>query len=211
MLDGAEQATDLTTPVAPTDPGAGAPTQAPTTPTAPPTTPTAPAASTLDADGVRMLLPSATGTSFQLGTNDPSNTAGFLIENHVAATPQTLGSLNYWNTAAFNFSYSAGGTGKTTRLHIVGGPQNFTWRTQRLPLDPHRPAEPGVHGVRPRPRHLRRRAGHGDPQDPGRKAHRGRRGPSGPCGSDRTRSGPVRNRKLERRCDAAGQLVAASA
>jgi len=123
--DGGGQAADLSSPAAPAPAaaGAGAPTEAPTTPTAPPAT-------DLDADGVRMLVPSATGTSFRLGTSDPNNLAGFLIENNVAATPQTLGSLNYWNTLPFSFSYSAGGTGKTTRLHIIGGDQKYTWRTE---------------------------------------------------------------------------------
>lgn len=107
----------------PANAGESLPTDAPATPTAPPTT-------GLDADGVKMLLPSAAGTNFRLGGNDPNDTGGFLIENRVPATPQTLGSLRYWNTAAFGLNYSAGGTGKTSRLHIVGGAQNYTWKTQ---------------------------------------------------------------------------------
>ena len=120
-VDPAGQAVDLssgtTTPASP-DEGA---------PTAPPVTPPA---NNLDEDGVRKLLPSADGTSFRLGSNDPNNLAGFLIENKVAAREQKLGSLRYWNTTAFNLDYSGGGTGKTTRLHIIGGEQKFTWRSQ---------------------------------------------------------------------------------
>ena len=77
-----------------------------------------------------MLLPSAGGTSFRLGGSDPNNLAGFAIERDVAATKRTLGSLGYWNTAPFSLNYSAGGTGKTSRLHIISGPQNHTWKTE---------------------------------------------------------------------------------
>jgi hypothetical protein len=117
------QATDLSDPGAasPANAGADAPAEAPATPGAAPD---------LDEDGVRMLLPSAAGTNIRLGTSDPNHTAGFLIENEVVATPQTLGSLRYWNTAAFAFDYTAGGSGKTARLHILGGEQKYTWRTQ---------------------------------------------------------------------------------
>jgi hypothetical protein len=102
----------------------------PAAPTAPTATPTAVAASDLDEDGVKMLLPSAPGTNFRLGANDPNNTDGFLIENNMVATEQQLGSLRYWNTDAFNLDYTGGGSGKTARLHIISGEQKFTWRNQ---------------------------------------------------------------------------------
>jgi hypothetical protein len=103
-----------------------APAPAPA-PDAPP-----PSVTDLDADGVQMLLPSATGASFRLGTSNANSTAGFSIENNVAAQPHALGSLTYWSTQAYNLSYAGGGTGKTSRLHIAPntGAQKFTWRTQ---------------------------------------------------------------------------------
>jgi hypothetical protein len=114
----AEEGTDLTSPEpgTATDEGVGAQAEAPAT--------------DLDADGVRMLLPSATGTSFRLGASDPNDLEGFLIENDVVATKETLGSLGFWNTKAFSFGYTAGGAGKTSRLHIVTGPQKYTWKSQ---------------------------------------------------------------------------------
>jgi hypothetical protein len=125
QAEGPAQATDLSGPGAPSPASAGA-----EAPAEAPATPAAPAATDLDEDGVRMLLPSAAGTNIRLGTSDPNATAGFLIENKVVATPQTLGSLHYWNTAAFAFDYTAGGSGKTARVHMIGGEQKYTWRTQ---------------------------------------------------------------------------------
>lgn len=120
----AGEAEDLSAPGSSTPAaGADAPSEAPTTPTEGPAT-------AVDEDGVQMLLPSAAGTSFRLGTSDPNSLAGFLIENNVVATEQTTDSLRYWNTAAFGFNYTAGGSGKTTRLHIIGGEQKYNWRTQ---------------------------------------------------------------------------------
>jgi hypothetical protein len=120
--DGAGPSKDLTGTALPVPVGDGT-----GVPTAPPATPGA----DLDEDGVRKLLPSAaTGTSFRLGTNDPNDLAGFLIEQKVVAREQALGSLRYWNTNTFNLNYSGGGTGKTTRLHIIGGEQKFTWKSQ---------------------------------------------------------------------------------
>lgn len=119
---GESDGTDLSAPQASND-GAGAPAEAPATTAAP-------LSSDLDEDGVRMLLPSAPGTNFRLGASDPNNLSGFLVENKIVATKQAEGSLGFWNTKPFSFSYSAGGTGKTTRLHITTGPQNYTWKTQ---------------------------------------------------------------------------------
>jgi hypothetical protein len=88
-------------------------------------------ATDLDEDGVQMLFPSAgKETGFRLGANDPNDTDGFLIENKAAARSQQLGSLRFWNTTPWNLSYSAGGTGKTARLHIMGGEQKFTWKNE---------------------------------------------------------------------------------
>lgn len=121
--EGETRSTDLSAPPA-NEGGASAPAEGPATAAAP-------AASDLDADGVRMLLPSATGTSFRLGTSDPNQLPGFLIENNIAASKQVEGSLGFWNTKPFSFGYTAGGTGKTTRLHIITGSQSYTWKTQK--------------------------------------------------------------------------------
>jgi hypothetical protein len=87
----------------------------------------------LDADGVRMLQPSAPGVTFRLGTADPNHLARFEIEKRTVAVAGREGPLAFWNVAAHDLEYASGGQGKTIRLHIYSGddPQRFTWRTQR--------------------------------------------------------------------------------
>jgi hypothetical protein len=86
----------------------------------------------LDEDGVQMLLPNAPGASFHLGDGDPNGALGLLIEKDVRAVRHADGPLSYWSIAAYALDYSSGGTGKTSRLHIraSGGEQLFTWHTQ---------------------------------------------------------------------------------
>lgn len=91
------------------------------------------APSDLDADGVQMLFPTAPGASFRLGTNDPNRTARLVIERGTTATPGVDGGIRFWNLPSYPLTYSSGGTGVTSRLHIQasGATQQFTWRTQR--------------------------------------------------------------------------------
>jgi hypothetical protein len=84
-----------------------------------------------DEDGVRQLLPSASGASFRLGARDPNQTQGLEIEQHTQATLGREGKLQYWSIKAHDLEYASGGSGKTIRLHIfAGGEQRFTWKTQ---------------------------------------------------------------------------------
>jgi len=87
----------------------------------------------IDSDGVAMLLPSAAGSHFTLGSQNPNTAALFEIERKTTATPHTQDGVLYWTVAAHKINYASGGAGNTTRLHIhaSGGVQQFTWKTQR--------------------------------------------------------------------------------
>jgi hypothetical protein len=87
----------------------------------------------LDDDGVQMLLPSAWGSSFRLGDQDPNSTPGFEIEKRGVAVVQYDGRIRYWKLETYDLDYSSGGNGKTSRLHIHpnSSPQSFNWRTQQ--------------------------------------------------------------------------------
>lgn len=87
----------------------------------------------LDEDGVAMLFPSAPGASFRLGSQDPNASDRFSIEQNTKATAANEGALHFWTVGAHPLTYAGGGTGTTVRLHIQasGGPQQFTWKTQR--------------------------------------------------------------------------------
>lgn len=91
------------------------------------------AAADVDADGVRMLFPSAPGVSFRLGSGNPNATARLVVENGTPTTAGTDGGIRFWNLPSYPLNYSSGGTGLTSRLHIEasGAAQQFTWRTQR--------------------------------------------------------------------------------
>lgn len=101
--------------------------------------PTATAA--LDDDGVQMLFPSAPGSQFRLGQQDPNHAPNFSIEQKTIATAQVEGTLRYWNVESHPLSYASGGTGYTSRLHLFasGGQQLYTWRNQpgylAMPVD----------------------------------------------------------------------------
>ncbi len=86
----------------------------------------------LDPDGVAALFPSAPGSSLRLGGRDPAHTAGFAVEGHMGATAGAEGALHFWNLPSYPLDYASGGTGWTTRLHLLasGGQQRFTWRDQ---------------------------------------------------------------------------------
>jgi hypothetical protein len=87
----------------------------------------------IDADGVAMLFASAPGASFRLGAADANATEHFAIEKGTQAAAMSEGPLRFWRVASHDLDYASGGTGKTVRLHIHanGGPQRFTWKTQR--------------------------------------------------------------------------------
>lgn len=86
-----------------------------------------------DSDGVAGLLPTATGSNFHLGVNDPNYAEKFHIEGKTVALRRSDGALGYWNVAAHDLAYASGGSGKTSRLHIYasGGQQSYTWKTQK--------------------------------------------------------------------------------
>lgn len=85
-----------------------------------------------DEDGVQMLYPSAPGTQYRLGRQDPNSAPGFTIERKTMATAHVDGALHYWNVLSYAFTYASGGTGWTSRLHLYasGGQQRYTWKTQ---------------------------------------------------------------------------------
>lgn len=84
----------------------------------------------LDRAGVVQLYPSAPGSSFILGAENPNHTSRLRIEKNVRAEPGQDGPVDYWSFAAYPLDYSSGGSGKTARLHIYasGSVQNYTWR-----------------------------------------------------------------------------------
>jgi hypothetical protein len=87
----------------------------------------------IDSDGVRMLFPSAPGSSFRLGAEDPNKTPHFVIEQGTLATPGVQGAFHFWNLPSYPLTYASGGTGWTSRLHIHASgdaEQLYTWQTQ---------------------------------------------------------------------------------
>lgn len=89
-------------------------------------------AGNVDADGVAMLFPSATGVSFRLGAGNPNALDGLTIEKGTVAASRSDGGVRYWNVASYPLDYSSGGSGWTSRVHLYasGGSQRYTWRTQ---------------------------------------------------------------------------------
>jgi len=85
-----------------------------------------------DEDGVLMMYPSAQGSQFRLGQQNPNHTPHFAIEKQVVARPQKEGALQYWNVPAYPLRYAGGGNGWSSRLHILasGGQQKYNWKNQ---------------------------------------------------------------------------------
>lgn len=108
--------------------GGDAPPPGGTSPANPPPAATA----SLDPDGVQMLFPSASGSEFRLGQQDPNTVPRLSIGNRMTATAQIEGAVRYWNMPSYPLSYAGGGTGWTSRLNMFasGGQQLYTWRTQ---------------------------------------------------------------------------------
>jgi hypothetical protein len=82
---------------------------------------------------VQQLFPSAEGSSFYLGRQNPNQASpGMEIEKRTQASPETENGIDYWSVLAHDLDYASGGSGKTARLHIhaSGGEQRFTWQTQ---------------------------------------------------------------------------------
>ena len=94
--------------------------------------PPAEAAMVIDEDGVQMLYPSAPGSWYRLGAQDPNRAPGFTIEHQTPATARVEGALHYWNVPSYALTYASGGSGWTSRLHLYasGGHQRYTWKTQ---------------------------------------------------------------------------------
>lgn len=86
-----------------------------------------------DPDGVAMLLHSAPGGQFRLGSSNPNSAGKLQIERKTQALPRNDGMLSYWNVASHDLNYASGGSGKTSRLHIYasGGQQVHTWKSQK--------------------------------------------------------------------------------
>jgi hypothetical protein len=94
--------------------------------------------SALDADGVQMLLPSATGgSSLRLGQQNPNVHAQFAFDYRAVATfvkAESSAGVPHWNLPSQEFTYSGrGDKGYTGRLHLLAsaGKQNFNWKTQK--------------------------------------------------------------------------------
>lgn len=86
-----------------------------------------------DEDGVAMLFPSASGSSFRLGSSDPNATMGLTIEKGLHAKADQEGPWRFWNLPSYSLQYASGGMGWTSRLHLhaSGGTQHFTWKNQQ--------------------------------------------------------------------------------
>lgn len=87
-------------------------------------------AGSLDEDGVLRLFASAPGTSFRLGSQNPNSASFFDIEYGMSATQQNGGGFSYWNTPAFQDTFSNGELSRTIRLQIrdKSKTQLYTWR-----------------------------------------------------------------------------------
>src|SRR5262249_36147015 len=69
------------------------------------------AAMVIDEDGVQMLYPSAPGSWYRLGAQDPNRAPGFTIEQQTPATARVEGALHYWNVPSYALTYASGGAG----------------------------------------------------------------------------------------------------
>jgi hypothetical protein len=88
----------------------------------------------LDADGVRMLLPTLPGgTVLRLGDQDPNTSAIVAFDYKIKATRGTEGGITFWTMPCVALNYASGKKGYTARVHlrVAGAKQNFNWKTQK--------------------------------------------------------------------------------
>jgi hypothetical protein len=88
----------------------------------------------LDAEGVRMLLPSlAGGTALYVGKQDPNTSATVAFDYKIKATQGTEAGVAFWTMPSVALDYSSGNKGYTARVHLhaAGAQQNFNWKTQK--------------------------------------------------------------------------------
>ncbi len=89
---------------------------------------------TLDAEGVRMLLPSLPGgTVLHLGKQDANTSANIAFDYKIKATKGTDSGVAFWNMPSVALDYASGKAGYTARVHLraAGAKQNFNWKTQK--------------------------------------------------------------------------------
>jgi hypothetical protein len=88
----------------------------------------------LDAEGVRMLLPSLPGgTVLRLGEQDPNRSATMAFDYKIKATQGAEAGVAFWSMPSVALDYSSGSNGYTARVHLraAGAKQNFNWKTQK--------------------------------------------------------------------------------
>jgi hypothetical protein len=88
----------------------------------------------LDADGVRMLLPTAAGgTVLRLAAQNPNNSAEIDFDYKIKATSGNSAGIVFWTMPSVALDYSSGSKGYTARVHLhaAGAQQNFNWKTQK--------------------------------------------------------------------------------
>ena len=96
--------------------------------------PTSPVlAVTLDADGVALMYPArAGGTSFRLGTSNPTSDPEHLKLWADTLTPMTENGVSFWRSTGHPVSYASGepdGTSHRLMIFASGGLQTYNWQT----------------------------------------------------------------------------------
>src|SRR5262249_57300732 len=112
------------------------------------------AAMVTDEDGVQMLYPSAPGSWYRLGVQDPNRAPGFTIEHHTPATAHVEGALHYWNVPSYALTYASGGTGGGSRpppYCTWGPPRRISKKPTRRPSSPPPPREHKINAHAPQP------------------------------------------------------------
>src|SRR2546425_6246021 len=110
--------------------------------------PPAEAAMVMDEDGVQMLYPSAPGSWYRLGAQDPNRAPGFTIEHQTPATARVEGALHYWNVPSYALTYASGGVGGSRPPPLLsrgGRPRRSLGAAGDRPAPPPGPPQPGFH------------------------------------------------------------------
>src|SRR5262249_47806387 len=88
---------------------------------------------TLDADGVAMMFPAKSGgTSFRLGTMNPTSDPAHLKLWADTLTQMTQSGVTFWRSTGHPVSYASGepdGTSHRLMIFASGGTQTYNWQT----------------------------------------------------------------------------------
>lgn len=89
---------------------------------------------TLDAQGVRMLLPTlGGGTVLSLGQQDPNTAPNMAFDYKIKAVAGFEAGVAFWTMPSVALDYSSGNKGTTARVHLraPGAKQRYNWKTQQ--------------------------------------------------------------------------------